>query len=213
MRFNGVMLVAALGLFACSSAPKECGEAECKAVCAADEAGAAPEKAEAKVSEFEDSLVGPILDDIRGGVRPFSAEGIGVCKMPAPGEKGAPKPKDQCLEFLGSDAGELGEGRYMVRAELAVPNVGEPGTWKIQFDLECTTTRQTANGEQTSTSNYSREYDVRYAGKERGYRLQPLRTIESPSKGGKRECKYTITSPHPDGDKVYTGGWITPEAS
>ena len=213
MRFSGIMLVASLGLIGCGSGPKECGEAECKAVCDAGAAQTAPVEEKAAVSDFEDSLVGPILNDIREGVRPFNENGIGICKMPAPVEKGAPKPKEQCVEFLGSNAGELGEGRYMVRAELMVPNVGDPGIWKIKFDLECNTTRETANGEQTSTSNYSREYDVRYAGKDRGYRLQPLRTIESPSKGGKRECKYTITAPHPDGDKVYEGGWITPAAS
>lgn len=213
MGIRGIMLAATISIMGCSSAPKECGEAECAAVCKSNDAAVAPVEEKAKGSDFEDSLVGPILDDIRAGVRPFDEQGIGICRMPDPSEKGTGKPDDQCPEYLGNEAGELAEGRYMVRANLAVPNVGEPGTWKIRFDLECITTRQTANGEQKSNSNYSREYDVRYAGKDRGYRLQPLRTIESPSKGGKRDCTYTITAPHPDGDKTYKGSWTTPEAS
>lgn len=204
MRLTLGMFALIANLGGCGSAPADCGETECAAICAtaAEGAPAAEPAAEAaKVSGFEAGLVDPILQDIRSGVRPFGDDSIGICK----GVK-------QCEDFLGGDAGELGEGRYMVRAELGVPNVGEPGTWKIKFDLECTTTRKTANGDQSSTSNYSREYDVRYAGKDRGYRLQPLRTIESPSKGGARSCKYTITAPHPDGDKVYEGSWSTPEA-
>jgi hypothetical protein len=204
MRLSLGMIALIANLGGCGSAPAECGKAECAAVCeaAAPAAPAAPVAEAAKVSSFEAGLVDPILKDVRAGVRPFGEDSIGICK----GVK-------QCDEFLGNNAGELGEGRYMVRAELGVPNVGDPGTWKITFDLECTTTRKTANGDQTSTSNYSREYDVRYAGKDRGYRLQPLRTIESPSKGGARSCKYKITAPHPDGDKVYDGSWSTPEAS
>jgi hypothetical protein len=201
MRLTLGMIGLMAGLAGCGSASTQCGEAECATVCAGA-AEAVAEEAGVKVSSFEAGLVDPILEDIRGGVRPFGEDSIGICK----GVK-------QCDEFLGNQAGELPEGRYMVRAELGVPNVGEPGTWKIKFDLECTTTRKTANGEQSSTSNYSREYDVRYAGKDRGYRLQPLRTIESPSRGGARSCKYKITAPHPDGDKVYEGGWDTPEAS
>jgi hypothetical protein len=203
MRLNFLVVSLMATVIGCGSGSKECGEAECSAVCSADGAEeVVEEKAGQQVSEFEASMVDPILSDIRDGVRPFTEDGIGICK----GIK-------QCDEYLGAEAGELAAGRYMVRAELAVPNVGEPGTWKIQFDLECTTTRNTANGEQSSTSNYSREYDVRWAGNDRGYRLQPLRTIESPSKGGKRVCKYKIIAPHPDGDKVYEGGWSTPEAS
>ena len=138
---------------------------------------------------------------MRKGVAAYDEQGVGICK----GER-------TCDEFLGVKVGELPKGKYIVKAELQVPNVGDPGTWKVQFDTECTTTKKTANGETSSTSNYSRSYDVRYAGKDRGYRLMPLRTIESPSKGGARTCNWKLVAPHPDGDKVFEGQWSTPDA-
>jgi hypothetical protein len=201
-------LVALIALSGCGTPePATCGDAECAAICdakgpkeavPAEEPGKGPDLA---LTSFTADLLGPMVEDIQGGVRPFGEEGIGICK----GTR-------QCDEFLGTDGVELPAGKYMVRAELQVPNIGEKGTWKVKFDTKCTTIRKTENGETSSSSDYSREYDVRYAGKDRGYRLQPLRTIESPSRGGARECSYTLTAPHPDGDKVYSGKWSTPEA-
>lgn len=182
---------------------KECGQAECSALIEAAVAEAqAANPAGPTFTEFEGSLLTPLIDDIRAGVRPFSDESVGVCQ----GER-------TCDVFLGTDAGELEEGNYIVMAELRVPNVGEPGTWTIDFSTSCEITRTDANGNtSTSTAESSRSYDVRYAGTERGYRLMPLRTIESPTSGGSRSCTYTITAPHPDGDKVYMGSWTTPQA-
>jgi len=97
-------------------------------------------------------------------------------------------------------------------ASSRVPNTGEGYAWTIDFATECETVRTTERGESRSTSQNSRNYEVRYAGEQRGYRLLPLQTITSPSSGGARSCKYTITAPHPDGDKVYTGSWATPDA-
>lgn len=180
---------------------KECGQAECAGVCAEIGGGAEPGggSSSAKMTEFENSLLSPVLEDIKEGVRPFTDQGIGICK----GTK-------DCDEFLGSDVGELPAGDYMVMADLRVPKIGEPGTWTIVFDTECETTRTTESGSTSSTSSSSRSYDVRYAGESRGYRLMPLRTIESPATGA-RKCTYKITAPHPDGDKVYTGSWSTPD--
>jgi len=150
---------------------------------------------------YEEEMLSPLLAAVRAGVTPFGDDGVGVCRG-----------RGSCDEYVGTDVGELGAGEYIVKAELAVPNVGETGTWKVTFATDCTVTRTTSTGETTSTTNSSREYEVRYAGTDRGYRLIPLRTIKSPSDGGKRECTYTLTAPHPDGDKVYTGSWSVPAA-
>jgi hypothetical protein len=154
------------------------------------------------LTAFEHTLVDPVLDDIRQGIRPFTSESVGICK-------GQGK---ECEEYLGLDVGELPPGQYMVRAEFRVPRSGEPGTWKVQFDTECTTTRTTASGESTSTSSNTRDYDVRYAGEDRGYRLSPLYSIDSPSTGGARSCTFKLIGLHPDGDKVIQGSWSTPDA-
>ncbi len=200
-----VVATLAMGMLASCGGEAAPTKESCAAICA-DGSGAEPgtpveaPPAGASLSGFEDELFKPLLADVRSGVRPFTDQGIGICK----GERA-------CDEWVGTDVGELPPGKYIVKAELRVPDVGEPGTWKVTFDTECTTTKTTSNGESSSTSNSSRGYDVRYAGADRGYRLMPLRTIESPSKGGKRACTWKITAPHPDGDKVYTGSWSTPE--
>lgn len=191
--------------------PGECGVEECADVCAKLGPAEAPKPAAATapaqkgggLTTFEEGLVGPILEDLRGGVRPFGDEGIGVCK-------GSGK---NCESFLGSSPGELAPGKHMLRAELAVPKSGPKGTWKVKFDIECTTTKKTESGSSTSTSTKSKEYTVIYAGEDRGYRLQPLWTIDSPSPHGAKDCKYKITAPHPDGeDNVYSGSWKVPDA-
>jgi hypothetical protein len=155
------------------------------------------------ITGLEEELLTPVVADIREGVRPWAENSIGICKGRRTCDEGG---------FLGTEVGVLPEGEYLIMAEFRVPNAGPPGTWKIRFDTECTTTRTTPSGPTESTSNSSREYDVRYAGDERGYKLMPLRTIESPSVGGARNCNYTITAPHPSGDKVFRGSWAVPEA-
>ncbi len=209
-----ISLVLALSILAgCGGSAAPTPEA-CADICAqegdaapADEAAEAAEApasagaSDVKLTQFQADLLASSIEDIAGGVRPFEPTAIGICK----GQR-------TCDEFVGTDVGELPEGDYIIKAELRVPNHGDPGTWKVQFSTSCTTTRTTDNGESSSSSESSREYDVRYAGKERGYRLMPLRTIQSPSQGGKRECTYTITAPHPDGDKVYGGSWSVPDA-
>lgn len=200
-----------LAMWGCGG-PAECGTAECADICAASAAKTDPAPAPTPgpassggalaLTAFESSLVGPRLDDLRAGVRPRTPEGIGICK----GQE------RDCTEFLGTSADLLPEGKYMLRADLAVPDIGEKGTWKVKFDLECTTTKQTANGSTSSTSTQNREYEVVYTGPDRGYNLAPLWKIDSPNKFGEQDCKYKITGPHPDGDKVYTGSWRVPQA-
>lgn len=203
----GLVTVILGGLLACTGSggggtagtvAATCGEAECAAVCADGDAGSAgPE-----LTEFEKKIVDPILADVREGVRPWSETGIGICKG-----------KRECEEFLGASVADpLPAGDYLLMADLRVPRTGDAHTWTIEVTTDCETVKVTENGETKSSSSNSRSYDVRYAGEERGYRLMPLRTITSPSDGGSRHCTYTIKAPHPDGEKVYTGSWSTPDA-
>ncbi|MCA9568351.1 MAG: hypothetical protein KC656_10930 [Myxococcales bacterium] len=201
-----------LALVGCGG-PGECGAAECADICAktapaapkpdaapAPAAKPAPAAGGGGLSSFEQEFVGPILEDVRAGIRPWDAEGVGICK----GER-------ECDSFLGLTPGELAPGTHMVKAELAVPNVGEKGMWKVQFNVDCTTTKVSGNSTSTTTNNYNKEYTVFYAGKEKGYRLMPLYKIDSPSKYGARECTYKITAPHPDGPgQTWEGSWKVP---
>ena len=201
MRLASLALALGFLLTACPAAEcpeTTCGETECSEVCAAqtagDDQGTAP--ADLKLSTFEAEMLAPVVEDVRAGVRPFAETSIGICKG-----------KKECEEYLGMDVGELPPGNYIVTAELRVPDIGPPKTWKIDFVTECETTTKT---DAISKNDHTRNYDVRYAGTERGYRLSPLRTVESPSKGGARSCKFKLVAPHPDGDKVYEGSWSTP---
>lgn len=168
-------------------------------------AGAAPTApSEAlQVTPFERSILAPMLEDLRQGVRPVDGQAFGLCTTSTG--------KD-CTEFLGATPGELPAGKYLVKAELAVPRAGDKGTWKATFEVKCTATAASGNTTSTNTNTYSHTYDVNYAAQERGYRLMPLYGVESPSKGGARSCIFTLTAPHPDGDKVYTGSWRVPAA-
>lgn len=199
-----------LAMFGCGGAPAECGAAECADVCATTAhegepaAGVAPKAGGGALTltAFEQSLLQPKLDDLRKGVRPRGDQGIGICKG---------QTKD-CTEFIGTSAEELPAGEYMLHADLDVPDIGEKGTWKVRLDLDCTTTKTTANGSNSSNSTQQREYDVVHTGADRGYHLAPLWKIESPNKYGASDCKYKITAPHADGDKVYEGSWKVPAA-
>lgn len=172
----------------------------CAAICEGAQVKV-PEGAEpVAMSAFEKGLVDPILAEVRQGVRPFDDQGIGICR----GEK-------SCEEYLGLDVGELPPGKYMVRANLAVPQAGPEGTWKVTFDTACTTSRTTEKGTNSSTSNYNRTYEVKATAPGKAYKLEPIRTFESPSENGARDCTYSITAHHPDGDKVFKGTWKVPD--
>ncbi len=88
------------------------------------------------------------------------------------------------------------------------------GTWKVKLETDCTWTRSKDGSETTTKRSDSKEYTVNYTGEERGYRLSPLRTIKSPSSDDYRKsCSWTLTAPHADGDKVYSGSWVVPPGS
>ncbi len=192
-----------LALVACGTEPAPPTAASCAPICAAERAGAAtptaPEPAPAPegaaLTDYEQQLLQPLLDDLRAGVRPLDEQSVGICRG-----------QNKCEDFLGTSPGELAPGDYILQAVLAVPAVGEG--WKITLDTECTITR----GDSTTNRTSSKDYELKYPGKGRGYRLVPLRRIKSPSPGGAQECTWRITAPHPDGDKVYEGGWKVPAA-
>jgi hypothetical protein len=201
-----LVLPAALALFtACGggeptaeSCASFCPDAATEAPAEAGEA-AAPSAEGGTMTDFERDLLSPLLTDVREGVRPFHDEGIGLCQG-----------KDKCDSYIGMSGGELAPGDYILQAELRVPRTGDKGTWKVRVDYDCDYVRTTDNGEDTSSKTSSREYDVVYAGDTRGYRLVPLRKITSPHERSSETCKWTITAPHPDGDKVYEGSWTAP---
>lgn len=193
--------------FACGGggAPAKCDEAACKAVCAQAGSGSSAAKPATPapsggLTAFESKLVDPMLADIRAGVRPFADETTGICQ-------GQGK---ECEAFVGTSGKDLAEGEYMLRAELRVPKAGEKGTWKVRLETSCETTTKTKSGESKNTRTSSKEYDVRYVGEERGYRLSPLYKITSPRKGGAQACTYKLVMPHPDGDKSIEGEWSVP---
>ncbi len=199
MRFGCFTILGAALISGCGGETPKCGAADCADICAAkpDPEPAAP--VGLKLTAYEQDLVDPLIKDVRLGVRPFNEEGIGICKG-----------VQNCDKYLGMVVEDLPPGKYMIRAELEVPDVGEKGTWKVDFATNCVTIKETANGESRSDNEYNRSYDVVHNRADRGYRLQPLRTIESPSKYGRRECTWKLVAPHPDGDKVYEGSWSVP---
>ena len=198
-------LIIGLGLItmSCSSdteALKEC-QSQLKA-------GQSAGSGDTKLTAYENSVLKDLLTSVKAGVRPFAPGKLGVCL-----KHSDPAKKRECETDAKLDAGELPEGEYILYSEWAVPDVGPKGTWKLKLETECTTTRKKDDGsENSSTQKSSKEYEVNYVGKERGYRLSPLRKITSPSTRGAVKCTYTITNPHGDGDKVYKGSWSVPEA-
>jgi len=188
---------------ACGSKSHECGAVECADICAENTKTEPQEAAGLQLTPFEQDLFRPIVEDVRLGVRPYDDASIGLCR-------GIQK----CDEYLGLEVEDLPPGKYMVRAELQVPDVGEKGTWMVDFSTKCTIIRQTAKGEQRSDKEHQRSYPVVHSQAiERGFRLQPLRTIESPSQYGRRECTWKLVMPQGGGEqKVYEGAWSVPAA-
>ena len=197
-------------LVGCTGAPAQVDEAACASICDARDTTATttPEAGASniKLSAFEEQLFATPVEDVRAGVRPFDDSSLGIC----------PKGENtrRCDKMLGTDVGELAEGEYILYGSFRVPRIGDRGTWKVKLKVECEVTRTLPDGTtRTDTRNpYEREYEVVFAGEEHGYKLSPMRRITSPGKNGAEACTYTITAPHPDGDKVYTGSWSVPEA-
>lgn len=189
-------------LAGCGAPPVQCGVDECAEVCAATAprptAPVTPDlpPAAPTAGAREESLIAGARADVRAGVRPWDDQSIGVCLG-----------KRECKAFVGADAGELPPGDHLLKAELRVPTVGEKGTWKVRLDTECRVERA---GAEPTVSTFARDYDVWFVGPDKAFRLLPLRAIESPSKEGRQTCTFTLTAPHPDGDRTWTGSWAVP---
>lgn len=195
-------------LVACGGGPTPPTAESCAAICAADEHAAPKDAAkdtpredpvakpgqDAALSPYEQGLLGPVLDDLRRGVRPFDDQSVGLCVG-----------KKTCDRYLGLEAKDLPPGDYVLQAVLAVPALGEG--WTIDVATDCTTTK----GEHSSSKQSSKTWELAYPGPDKGFKLVPLRQITSPGTHGAQTCTYTLTAPHPDGDKVIRGSWSVPE--
>lgn len=177
-----MLLLLSLFLVSCQTCP-ECPKADC------------PDPS-LTLQQWESTLLTPYLEDIRKGVRLFGDQGFGIC--------GGTK---ECDNFLGREAENLPQGDYFVKGEFAVPQVGQG--WTVKFKVNCTLTDDKGN---TTTQDHDRSYDVKYAGKERAYRIQPLWRIQSPHPNGARACTYSLTPVRPDGTEgeVWNGKYSTP---
>ncbi len=144
-----------------------------------------------EVEAWEAELLQPMLEDIREGVILYG-EQFGICQG-----------RSKCDTFLGAEPDLLPPGAYMVRAEVQAPSVGED--WQVRFEVTCEKSDSEAR-------LHEKIYAVKYTGKTRGFRLQPLWTIQSPHPGGARDCHYTLTplrGDTPIGDP-WTGRYRTP---
>ena len=154
------------------------------------------------VSKAELELLQPFLKDLRGGIREFSANSVGICE-------GQSK---NCDAFVGLDTGELAEGKYMIRGDFQAPKLKPEGGWKIKFAVDCEITKVSKNSTSTTTKNYSKEYTINHVNRtEYGYRLSPLYNIESPSNSGTHKCSWSITGENLDAPVVWKGTYTIPQ--
>lgn len=159
------------------------------------------------LTAFEQEILGDALEDLRAGVRPLDDKSLGICPLGAN--------KRECPEMLGASPGELPPGEYILYGAFQVPRSGERGDWSVKVEIDCTTTRASESGSSETTSNWSKEYEVAYAGQDkegnaRPYVLSPMRRIKSPNAAGAQSCTWKTISPHGDGDKVFEGSWSVP---
>ncbi len=153
------------------------------------------------VSDKELALLEPFLTDLREGIREFKPNSVGVCK-------GQSK---SCDEFVGLDAGELADGKYMIRGDFQAPKLSPDGGWTIKFEVDCEITKTSNNSTSKTSKTYSKEYTVKHVQRtEYGYRLSPLYKIESPSSLGEQNCAWSITGQNLDAPVVWKGSYTIP---
>ena len=156
---------------------------------------------EPAVSSKELELLAPFLTDLREGIREFSPGSIGICKGQG---------KD-CTEFVGLDAGELAEGKYMIRGDFQAPKLAPDEGWKVKFSVDCEITKKTGDTTSTTTKNYAKEYKISHVTRtEYGYRLSPLYNIESPSSRGEHQCTWSLTGQNLSDPVVWKGSYTIP---
>ncbi len=177
--------------FACSQAPVDCPA--CPELAAPTPAAQA-----ASLEDWEAQLLAPTLEELRAGIRTWGEQPFGVCEG-----------KRDCETYMGPTPEPLVPGNFFIRAEVKVPQVGDE--WQVGFAVTCSTTD--ARGH-TSTQEHEKTYVVKYTGKERAYRLQPLWKIQSPHPSGSRSCDFSLTPLRPDGvaGEPIKGHYETPAA-
>lgn len=163
-----------LTALACNDDAGDCPTCPACPEAAAAAASGAP--GETTLEAWEAALLKDQLDDLRAGVRPYGERGFGLCT----GTK-------TCKEFLGTEPSRLEPGSYLLRAELAVPQLGEG--WKAHLERTC----------DDGGTPYTRDFDVRYAGAGRGYRLEPLFRVEVKAGDKAKSCTATLTPVRPNG--------------
>lgn len=186
-------------LAACSLTPPPCDADQCAPACA--EALAAAEAAliasGEEPTEAEMALLRPYVDEVRAGVRLFTEGSVGVCASKDCGESVMP-----------GDAGLLPDGQHLVKAEIFAPRLVPEGGWQVHFAVRCELRRTGPDGEvTTSVGEHERDHKVTWRGGTRGYRIEPLYVIESPSGRGAEDCHYTLTLPGLGDPTVIEGAW------
>jgi hypothetical protein len=149
-----------------------------------------------ELAPWQAELLAPAIDELERGLQAWGEQPFGVCEG-----------KRDCDSYLGATPEPLGPGNFFVRAELKAPSVGEG--WKATFAVTCTSTDARGNANEQS---HEKTYDIKYTGKDRAYRLQPLWKIQSPHPGGARSCDFSLTPLRPDGEpgEALKGHYETP---
>ena len=188
---------------ACSDSAKDCPQTECPKCpdAAASSTISTKSSSAGALSAAEKELLSSHIEDLRAGIRGFDENSIGICVQGAK--------KSECAEYLGTDAKNLPEGKYIMYAKLTAPKIAPEGKWKVEFSKDCTRIKKTKNGESKTTNNYSKSYNINFGPK--GYRLAPLATIASPGKHGSEECTWSLKFHNVNGVKEVTGSWSLPE--
>ncbi len=149
-----------------------------------------------QLAAWEAEILAPALDELRAGVTTWGDQPFGVCEG-----------KRECDNYVGAEPGLLPVGSFFIRSEVKVPSVGEG--WQATFAVDCVTHDKRGN---ESPQSHEKTYSIKYTGKERAYRLQPLWKIQSPHPGGSRVCDFTLTPIRPDGEagEPWKGHYETP---
>lgn len=154
---------------------------------------------ENELSDFEWSLVGERVMDLRAGVRPWAEDRIGVCR----GETG-------CREFLGLEAGTLQPGPHRLHAELRVPAVPDL-EWRVQFKHHCLVEKPLAGDATAKTHHTDAEmFTLSWPGADRPVVLSPVPDIPSPSPDGTVYCGYSYNLYNPTGVTEIEGHYVVP---
>ena len=199
-----VLLMAGLGvIWACGDAEEAPKSNDVQTVNENEDINVIPRGPQdsASVTPEELELLEPFLTDLREGIREFAPNSVGICKGQG---------KD-CTEFVGLDAGELAEGKYMIRGDFQAPKLAPEDGWKVKFSVDCEITKKTGDTTSTTTKNYAKEYKISHVNRtEYGYRLSPLYNIESPSSRGEHQCKWTLTGKNLGEPVVWQGSYTIP---